>query len=55
MAMQKALDLPELVESIIFHLPEKDVIFNAQRVSRTWKAIVGSPKIQKKTYLLPVK
>jgi hypothetical protein len=55
MAMQNTLSLPELLENIISHLPERDILCHAQRVSRHWKIIIdSSPTIQKKTWLQPV-
>lgn len=54
MAMQNTLSLPELLENIISHLPEEDILCNAQRVSRHWKTIIDtSPTIQKKIWLQP--
>jgi hypothetical protein len=55
MAMQNTLGLPELLENIISHLPERDILLNAQRASRHWKTIIdSSPTIQKKIWLQPV-
>ena len=55
MAIQNTLGLPELLENIISHLPERDILCNAQRVSRHWKTIIdSSPTIQKKIWLQPV-
>jgi hypothetical protein len=52
MAMQNTLRLPELLESIISHVPERDILCNAQRVSRHWRTIIhSSPTIQKKIWL----
>lgn len=43
--------IPELLASILFHLPAKKV-FAVQRVSKAWKAaIVQSPSIQTKLFL----
>jgi len=54
MAMQNTLGLPELLENIISHLPERDILCNAQRVSQHWKNIIdNSPTIQKKMYFAP--
>lgn len=51
MAMQKALSVPELLENIICHLPERDILTTAQRVSRSWSSLIGSsPTIQKKIW-----
>jgi hypothetical protein len=56
MAMQNTLGLPELLENIISHLPERDILCNAQRASRHWKTIIdSSPTIQKKIWLQPVR
>jgi hypothetical protein len=56
MAMQNTLALPELLENIISHLPERDILCNAQRVSHHWKTIIdSSPTIQKKIMFQPVK
>jgi hypothetical protein len=49
MAIQITLSLPELLEKIIFHLPERDLFCNVQRVSHHWKNVINnSPTIQKK-------
>lgn len=54
MAMQNTLSLPELLENIISHIPERDILCNAQRVSRHWRTIIhSSPTIQKKIWLQP--
>ena len=55
MAMQNTLALPELLENIISHLPERDILCRAQRVSRNWKNIIdSSPGIQRKIWLQPI-
>lgn len=55
MAMQNTLALPKLLENIIVHLPERDILTNGQRVSRNWKTIIdSSPAIQKKIMFQPV-
>lgn len=52
--MQNTLGLPELLENIISHLPERDILCNAQRVSHHWKTIIdNSPTIQKKISFAP--
>lgn len=54
MAMQNTLSLPELLENIISHIPDRDILCNAQRVSRHWRTIIhSSPTIQKKIWLQP--
>lgn len=51
MAMQKAFSVPELLESIIYHLPERNILTIAQRVSRGWSSLIdSSPTIQKKIW-----
>lgn len=56
MAMQNNLALPKLLENIIVHLPERDILTNGQRVSLNWKTIIdSSPAIQKKIMFQPVK
>lgn len=46
-ALDKVFDITELHESILSHLPPKDVLL-AQRVSKTWKATInGSLMLQR--------
>lgn len=45
-------ELPELLETIISLLSEREILANAQRVSRVWKdTIARSPKLQRKLWL----
>jgi hypothetical protein len=54
MAIQDVFGVPELLESIISHLPERDILTKAQRVSRAWNAMIkSSPTIRKKIWMLP--
>lgn len=51
MAMQNTLALPELLKNIISHLPERDILCNAQQVSCNWRSIIGtSPTVWKKIW-----
>jgi hypothetical protein len=52
--MQDVFGVPELLESIISHLPERDILTKAQRVSRAWNIMItSSPTIRKKIWMLP--
>lgn len=52
MVAHKALDVVELLETILLHLPMKDV-YNLQRTCKTWKAVIHeSGQLQKKMFLL---
>jgi hypothetical protein len=54
MAIQDVFGVPELLESIISHLPERDILTKAQRVSHAWNAMIkSSPTIRKKIWMLP--
>jgi hypothetical protein len=51
-ARDAVLGTPELLEAIIYLLPSRDILANAQSVSRMWKStIVQSPGITKKLCL----
>jgi hypothetical protein len=51
MALTKVLDVPELLENIIFCLPDREIYHNAQRVSHAWKAaIAASPRLLRKSW-----
>ena len=53
-SVQKALETPELLELILLELPMKDLLLNAQRVCRRWKAnIDGSIKLQRALFFTP--
>lgn len=44
---------PELLEQILLHLPQKDILLS-QRISPTFRhTILGSPRLQKALFLLP--
>jgi len=48
-AAHRALSLPEIVENIISHLPLRNIIANANRVSAQWHNIIStSPNIQRR-------
>jgi hypothetical protein len=51
LALTKVLDVPELLETIIFFLPDREIFNNAQKFSRTWKAsIAASPRLLRKSW-----
>jgi hypothetical protein len=51
LALTKVLDVPELLETIIFFLPDREIFNNAQKVLRTWKAsIAASPRLLRKSW-----
>ena len=51
-ARSRALAIPELLENIISFLPEREILTNAQRVSRTWRiSVAESPRIQRQLFL----
>jgi hypothetical protein len=51
-ARSRALAIPELLENIISFLPEREILTNAQRVSRTWRTSVAEPpRIQRQLFL----
>jgi hypothetical protein len=52
-AMQAVFGVPELLESIIFHLPERDILTKAQRVSRAWNSMIKSSPIIRKKICMP--
>jgi len=41
-ANQKVFSIPELLEAILINLSLQDILINAQRVCRTWTAIIDS-------------
>jgi len=46
--------VPELLETVLYHLPLTDLLL-AQRVSRTWRAAIQqSPKLQRALFITPV-
>ena len=50
----QALGVLELLEAILESLPPKDVLLNAQRVSKYWNAaITASPTLQQTLFFLP--
>ncbi|KAF2656964.1 hypothetical protein K491DRAFT_714862 [Lophiostoma macrostomum CBS 122681] len=50
----KPLEIVELLEQILLHLPQRDLLL-AQRVCRRWHAVINSSKhIQQALYLLPL-
>jgi hypothetical protein len=51
MALTAVLDVPELLETILSFLPERELITSVQRVSRTWRSsIAQSPRIQRRLF-----
>lgn len=53
-AAQNALEITELLEGILVHLPPKDILL-AQRVSKYWQAVIkGSRDLQQLLFLKPV-
>jgi hypothetical protein len=51
-ACREALQLPEVLEQVISHLPGRTIFTHAQRVSKFWKNVIGtSPLVQKKLWL----
>ncbi|KAI0138017.1 hypothetical protein F4776DRAFT_670672 [Hypoxylon sp. NC0597] len=38
---QQTLNIPELLDSILRHVPTRDLVINAQRVSRDWAATIN--------------
>lgn len=51
-ACNDVFNTPELLEAIISLLPMRDILSNAQRVSRSWKnAVAQSPSIQRRLWL----
>ncbi len=49
----EALAIPELLETILLSVPEKDLLIAAQLVSREWRnAIRASRKLQRRLFLL---
>jgi hypothetical protein len=51
MALTKVLAVPELLENIIFCLRDREIYYNAQRVSHAWKAsIAASPRLLRKSW-----
>ncbi|KAH7407339.1 hypothetical protein BKA64DRAFT_412782 [Cadophora sp. MPI-SDFR-AT-0126] len=49
-ARDQVLSLPELTAAIIIQLPLNDILINAQRVNRSWKAAVDSLPVQQALY-----
>jgi hypothetical protein len=48
-ACRKALQLPEILEQIISHLPGRNILNHAQKVSKLWKDVIStSPLVQKR-------
>lgn len=53
-AIQTVLELPELLETIILHLPAPEVLTAALRVCRSWNAFINSsPEILKQLFMQP--
>ena len=51
MASMKVFDVPELLETIIAFLPDRDIFNHAQQASRIWKAtIVASPRLLRRSW-----
>ena len=53
-AQDQVLSLPELTAAIIIQLPINDILVNAQRVNRDWKAAVDSLPVQQALFFAPV-
>ncbi|PVH83800.1 hypothetical protein DL98DRAFT_512951 [Cadophora sp. DSE1049] len=53
-ARDQVLSLPELNAAIIIQLPINDILINAQRVNRNWKAAVDSLPVQRALFLEPL-
>jgi hypothetical protein len=50
-ASMKVFDVPELLETIIAFLPDRDIYNHAQQVSRLWKAtIFASPRLLRRSW-----
>ncbi|KAK8077291.1 hypothetical protein PG996_003461 [Apiospora saccharicola] len=48
------LEIPELLEKILLHLDQRELLVNAQRVCRQWRqCITDTPSIQQHLFLLP--
>ncbi|KAK7921264.1 hypothetical protein PG985_009286 [Apiospora marii] len=48
------LEIPELLENILLHLDQRDLLVNAQRVCRQWRqCITETPSIQQHLFFLP--
>jgi hypothetical protein len=46
-ALNQVLETPEILESILLHLPLRDLLVTAQRINHAWNnLIVSSPAIQ---------
>lgn len=45
-AQEQVFSLPEIVEKILFQLPVRDLLVNAQLVCRGWNTAVKSPTLQ---------
>ncbi|KAK8094297.1 hypothetical protein PG997_000982 [Apiospora hydei] len=49
-----ALNIPELLESILLYLDEQTLLVTVQRVSKHWRDLIAtSPRLQRKLFLLP--
>lgn len=51
-ARETVLELPELLEEILLHLPPRDMLV-AQRVARRWREVAFSSPIQRALFLQP--
>jgi hypothetical protein len=53
-SLSELLQIPELFETILSHLPIRDLLLHAQLVSRTWHRIISSsPTLQKCLFFAP--
>jgi hypothetical protein len=53
-ACRAALQLPEILEQIVCHLPGHHILARAQRVSKLWKDVINtSPIVQKRLWMRP--
>lgn len=54
-ASEQVIYIPELLENILLHLPERDLLVNAQRVSQLWHSIITTFRsLQQKLYFQPL-
>ncbi|KAJ7187350.1 hypothetical protein C8R46DRAFT_867944, partial [Mycena filopes] len=52
-AQNNVLSAPELLELILSHLPMRDLLVVAPRVSKTWNAVTLTPTLQRALFLRP--
>ncbi|KAL4954382.1 hypothetical protein BDW69DRAFT_163300, partial [Aspergillus filifer] len=55
-AANRVLETPELLEMILVQTDMRTLLISAQRVCRTWKALIDhSPSLQRALFFTPVK